>query len=139
MHHMVQYLHQMLLLWNFLLSHASRRQIVALIIRVKKHFTSSIKTHISTVTVTFTSFFIALKLFKYTLIHYIVGCIPGLYHIVAHLKAGVYHIVAYHDRNFIKKWTSGICGVFKLYWIYVWQFLCKIKLEVWNLPPQHTI
>ena len=34
-----------------------------------------------------------------------------VYHIVACLQTGVYHIVTYHDRNFIGKWTSGICGV----------------------------
>ena len=38
-----------------------------------------------------------------------------VYHIVAYLQVGVYHIVAYHDRNFIRKWTSGICRVRKLY------------------------
>ena len=34
-----------------------------------------------------------------------------VYHIVAYLQVGVYHIVAYRDRNFIRKWTSGICRV----------------------------
>ena len=38
-----------------------------------------------------------------------------VYHIVAYLQVGVYHIVAYHDRNFTRKWTSGICRVRKLY------------------------
>ena len=38
-----------------------------------------------------------------------------VYHIVAYLQVGVYHIVTYHDRNFIRKWTSGICRVRKLY------------------------
>ena len=38
-----------------------------------------------------------------------------VYHIVAYLQVGVYHIVAYHDRSFIRKWTSGICRVRKLY------------------------
>ena len=38
-----------------------------------------------------------------------------VYHIVAYLQVGVYHIVAYHDHNFIRKWTSGICRVRKLY------------------------
>ena len=41
--------------------------------------------------------------------------IRRVYHIVAYLQVGVYHIVAYHDRNFIRKWTSGICSVRKLY------------------------
>ena len=41
--------------------------------------------------------------------------IRRVYHIVAYLQVGVYHIVAYHDRNFIRKWTSGICRVRKLY------------------------
>ena len=39
---------------------------------------------------------------KYTLFRWV-------YHIVAYLQVGVYHIVAYHDRYFIRKWTSGIC------------------------------
>ena len=43
--------------------------------------------------------------------------IRRVYHIVAYLQVGVYHIVAYHDRNFIRKWTSGICRVRKLYQI----------------------
>ena len=38
-----------------------------------------------------------------------------VYHIVAYLQVEVYHIVAYHDRNFIRKWTSGIFRVRKLY------------------------
>ena len=38
-----------------------------------------------------------------------------VYHIVTYLQVGMYHIVAYHDRNFIRKWTSGICRVRKLY------------------------
>ena len=41
--------------------------------------------------------------------------IRRVYHIVAYLQVGVYHIVAYHDRNFIRKWTSGICRIRKLY------------------------
>ena len=41
--------------------------------------------------------------------------IRRVYHIVAYLQVGVYHIVAYHDRNFIRKWTSGICRVRKFY------------------------
>ena len=41
--------------------------------------------------------------------------IRRVYHIVAYLQVGVYHIVAHHDRNFIRKWTSGICRVRKLY------------------------
>ena len=41
--------------------------------------------------------------------------IRRVYHIVAYLQVGVYHIVAYHDHNFIQKWTSGICRVRKLY------------------------
>ena len=38
-----------------------------------------------------------------------------VYHIVPYLQVGVYHIVAYHYRNFIRKWASGICRVRKLY------------------------
>ena len=38
-----------------------------------------------------------------------------VYHIVANLQVRVYHIVVYHDQNFIKKITSGICRVCKLY------------------------
>ena len=41
--------------------------------------------------------------------------IRRVYHIVEYLQVGVYLIVAYHDRNFIRKWTSGICRVRKLY------------------------
>ena len=41
--------------------------------------------------------------------------IRRVYHIVAYLQVGVYHIVTYHDRNFIRKSTSGICRVRKLY------------------------
>ena len=40
-----------------------------------------------------------------------------VYHIVAYLQVGVYHIVAYHNCNFIRKWTSGICRVRKVYQI----------------------
>ena len=43
--------------------------------------------------------------------------------------------MAYHDRNFIRKWTSGICRVRKLYRILklkfvinILQFLCELKL-----------
>ena len=65
--------------------------------------------------------------------------------IVAYIQVGVYHIVSHHDRNFIRKWTSGlICRYTQIVLninsevvIDIWQFLCEFKLEIWNFPSQY--
>ena len=58
---------------------------------------------------------ISYHIISYHIISYHIISYRRVYHIVAYLQVGVYHIVAYHDRNSIRKWTSGICRVCKLY------------------------
>ena len=51
----------------------------------------------------------------------------------------MYHIVRYHNCNFIAKWTSKVCTVFKLYQIWCHKYVIIpvwIKIEVWNFPYQ---